>query len=350
MAAVGSRTRRWASLSVAIAFGLLLSAKTARAAPSAKLTYSRGPGAEICPDEGELRKAVAARLGYDPFFPWATKTIEASVTRGKKGFHGEVKVIDAAGMVRGARALDATSQDCTDIVRALALAISIALDDLGVDTPNVASTNVLEPLPAPSPATLPGPEKPPSPSDALAKPAPDSPAPVAAPSSPGSHSRLEPGLWVAPGVSFGTAPSTAVGLQIDVRLRYALFSADAELHADLPASGGNTADLVRTYLVVGSLVPCVHWPGPLFGCAVLSAGTFQETGINLAVPRSEGAPYLAAGARIGVEIPVFTRYFLVAHGDALGVVVRHVVQVDGHTAFSLPGLVGQLAVGGGVYF
>src|SRR5579859_7764190 len=99
------------------------------ASPSAKLTYVRGSGAEKCPDEGALRKAVATRLGYDPFFPWATTTVVAEVTASRRGFHGQVQILDEHGDLRGRRALDATSGDCADMVRALALAISIAVDD-----------------------------------------------------------------------------------------------------------------------------------------------------------------------------------------------------------------------------
>jgi len=318
----------------------LLVAVTASATPSAKLTYSRGPGAETCPDESELRKAVAARLGYDPFFPWANKTIEAAITRGKRGFHGEVKVLDADGLVRGARALDATSHDCSDMVRALALAISIALDDLGVEAPAA----LVEPAPAP-PDTTPAASSPSPPSSA---PSPDRPPPEAPPP---ERRVIAVSLWLGPDLSFGTAPDPALGLQIDLRLRYGLGSLDLEARADLPASGGTSAQgQVSTYLVVGSLVPCVHWPAPVFACAVVTTGGFQESGVNLAVPRTASAPYLAAGARVGIEIPLSSHYFLLAHADALGVFLRHAVQIDGMNAFSLPALAGQVGLGAGVTF
>ena len=45
--------------------------------PSSRFVYARGEGAELCPDEAQVRLAVAARLGYDPFFPSAEKTIVA---------------------------------------------------------------------------------------------------------------------------------------------------------------------------------------------------------------------------------------------------------------------------------
>lgn len=56
-------------------------AREASASPSARLLYVRNVGAEGCPDESALRKSVAARLGYDPFFPWATTTVLATIDR-----------------------------------------------------------------------------------------------------------------------------------------------------------------------------------------------------------------------------------------------------------------------------
>jgi hypothetical protein len=53
---------------------------------------------------------------------------------------------------------------------------------------------------------------------------------------------------------------------------------------------------------------------------------------------------------VGVEIPFLGRYFLVAHGDALGVLTRHSVQIDGMTAFTVPSLLGRVGVGAGVRF
>ncbi len=65
----------------AIAGVLLLSAGRAAAAPTGRLVYSRAPGAESCADEATLRRSVAARVGYDPFFPWAKRTVVANLAR-----------------------------------------------------------------------------------------------------------------------------------------------------------------------------------------------------------------------------------------------------------------------------
>jgi hypothetical protein len=64
---------------VLVTASLGLTARVAGATPQARLVYSRGTGAEDCADEHALRRAVAARIGYDPFFPWAPKTVVASM-------------------------------------------------------------------------------------------------------------------------------------------------------------------------------------------------------------------------------------------------------------------------------
>jgi len=147
-----------ASLGAIVLATLVLSmglARTARASPSAKLTYVRGLGAEKCPDEAALRKEVAARLGFDVFFPWARRTVVAEITKGPRGFRARLQILGEDGVVLGVRSIDATSDSCTDVAHALALAMSIAVDDFGLD-------DVPPPTPPP-----PSPEEPPTPTPTL---------------------------------------------------------------------------------------------------------------------------------------------------------------------------------------
>ncbi len=48
---------------LAVLFAALVLSGSAEAAPSTRLVYGRGPGAEKCADESWLRQAVAARVG-----------------------------------------------------------------------------------------------------------------------------------------------------------------------------------------------------------------------------------------------------------------------------------------------
>src|SRR6188768_3765956 len=58
----------------------LLGSSQVWAFPSARLEYTREVGAESCPDEAALRRAVADRLGYDPFDASAPELLRARVT------------------------------------------------------------------------------------------------------------------------------------------------------------------------------------------------------------------------------------------------------------------------------
>ena len=96
--------------------------------PSSRLIYARGKGAESCRDEESIRKEVSARLGYDPFFVWAERTIVTQTERQERGFRATVQLLDDKGMVRGSRVLKSNASECTELVKSVALAISIGVD------------------------------------------------------------------------------------------------------------------------------------------------------------------------------------------------------------------------------
>jgi hypothetical protein len=122
--------------------------------------YVRTRGAESCPDERELRDAVAARVGYDPFFWWAKQTVVATMSlEPSGGFAASVMLVDEQGMGRGMRTLTTTGA-CPEIVDAAALAIAIAIDPRSLD-PRAPSPSSDE-SPAPEPVLVPVPKPPPS--------------------------------------------------------------------------------------------------------------------------------------------------------------------------------------------
>jgi hypothetical protein len=324
-------------------------ASPARATPSAKLTYSRGHGAERCPEEPELRRSVAARLGYDLFFPWAAVTVVVEITKARaRGFHARVEIVDSHGLVRGQRAIDATSEDCGDVVRAVALAISIAVDDFDIETVPPPTTS--EPLPPPV-ATPPERSAPPPP------PAPAKDRPPPARPEPRRHApgRVSLEGSVAPIVSLGVAPTAAFGMSANLGARYRMLSLELEGRGDLPAAGNPTSNgRIDTYVLLGSVAPCVHadvtLASSLEACALFSLGTFHESGSDLQSPHTGSAPYAAAGARVGVELPLRGPVFYVAHVDGLATLTRHSVQIDGQTVFTLPPLAASVGFGAGLHF
>jgi hypothetical protein len=57
----------------------------AEARPSSRLVYTRGGGAEKCPDDDGLRSAVSMRLGYDPFREVDPTRVEADIVASPPG-------------------------------------------------------------------------------------------------------------------------------------------------------------------------------------------------------------------------------------------------------------------------
>src|SRR5580692_4084858 len=119
--------RAWARLTAGgLAFVSFASfARAAGATPSARLVYSRAQSASSCPDEPALRKAVAARIGYDPFFGWAKKTVVVRmVPADGPGYVASVDLVDDEGYEHGARQIR-TEGKCAELRDPVALAIAI---------------------------------------------------------------------------------------------------------------------------------------------------------------------------------------------------------------------------------
>jgi hypothetical protein len=119
---------RIATACLALAWPLLVGVRPVQASPSARLVYSRDPAASSCPDEAALRRAVAARVGYDPFFTWAPKTVVVHIAAAPPhGFVARLLLVDDRGVAFGARELRTQGQ-CIELLDAAALGIAIAID------------------------------------------------------------------------------------------------------------------------------------------------------------------------------------------------------------------------------
>ena len=83
-----------------------------------------------CPDQLQLRSATVARLGYDPFVASAPTTLYATFSRTNRGLRGGIKLDDPSRENSGTRQIESISGDCAELGKAMALAISIAIDPL----------------------------------------------------------------------------------------------------------------------------------------------------------------------------------------------------------------------------
>ncbi|MFT3768139.1 MAG: hypothetical protein QM820_22030 [Minicystis sp.] len=330
---------------------MILFAGPLRAEPprAARLAFTRGAGAERCPDEAALRGAVAARLGYDPFRDDAPRSIDASVRQAGGALRGEVTLTDAAGHVTGTRRLATANDDCEELVASMALAISIAIDPevLFRPAPPPPASAPAPPAPAAAPPPrAPAPEPPrrsERPPAIIPEPL---PAAIVAPRPERVHFRAGAGGVVA----FGAAPAVNGGITTQVGLRYRAFSAAIEGRFDVPAStaapGGGT---VSAGLLAASVVPCFHVRA-FAACGIGMVGALRGTGAGVPSAKAAVTPFAALGLRAGVEIPVAGIVSADLHGDLDITLTRTTLQLDGRDVWTTPRAAGAFGAGVLVHF
>jgi hypothetical protein len=328
-------------IEIAMVAGLavIFASAAARATPSARLVYSRARGAESCPDEQALRRAVAARVGYDPFFPWAKQTVVAAVAPASQGgFAATVSLVDERGVEHGLRTLR-TPGKCNELVDVAALAIAIAIDPRS-----------LMPRPA---ASVPGPAAPPTPTETRPMIGlPDQgveaatggalpPSDVAVMPPPATRIAFEGTAGVV--ASSGVAMSPALGGVLGAALRRGRLSLGLEGRADAPAavsvrgisSPGNLATSkgqVSSELFAATILPCVHvWR--VIACVVGQIGSEKDASTGVAGPQSHATAWWAVGGRLGVEVPLESTLGLRVHSDILADPRPRRLDLDGYPAY-----------------
>ena len=315
---------------------VIFASAAARATPSARLVYSRARGAESCPDEQALRRAVAARVGYDPFFPWAKQTVVAAVAPASQGgFAATVSLVDEQGVEHGLRTLR-TPGKCNELVDVAALAIAIAIDPRSL-------------MPRPAASTAPGPtlteskpaiELPEQGREAAVGGAPSAPD-VAVMPPPATRIAFEGTAGVV--ASTGVAMSPALGGVLGAALRRGRLSLGLEGRADAPAavsvrgisSPGNLATSkgqVSSELFAATILPCVHvWR--VMACGVGQIGSEKDSSTGVLYPQSHATTWLAVGGRLGVEVPLQNTLGLRVHSDILADPRPRRLDLNGYPAY-----------------
>jgi hypothetical protein len=124
-----------------------------------------------------------------------------------------------------------------------------------------------------------------------------------------------------------------------------MLSVDLEVRTDLPTTAASDVSQasVRSWLAAGVLVPCLH-VRYAFGCPVLAVGQLQATAVNIASPSTAQDLWLAAGGRVGLELPVSGPWLLRAYGEVLGTVHRDTLVIGEALAHSFPLASGALGL------
>lgn len=177
-----------------------------------RLDSRRESGAESCPDEQAVQRAVAERLGASPFSPDATRTVTVRWRSQGGTFSSEVTVTNDAGATVGSKKLTSTAQDCSELASSTALALALIMDPLSLTRPAPPVTEPVEelPPPPPPPSSEPGPP-PPSAAPMIIVERPPPPP-------PGSSA----GFWLGggAGVSIFEVPSVSAAVELDLSGRW----------------------------------------------------------------------------------------------------------------------------------
>jgi hypothetical protein len=273
--------------------GVFAFATPAQASQSAKLVYARAAEAVVCGEESVLRQAVARRLGYDPFVAHSENTVVAELRGDGDGLRARIFVIEGGNTVGGAREITSATKRCDELMLAVALAISIAMDPESID-------RVVEETPEPQPA--PATEDPPpieiskAPSESPSRP---SRAPSVSPAAVPWFFQFALGGFVATGPS----PSPSLGI-------HAAFSAERKHWAigleprwwpstrSEPQAASGAAAAVS--LSSATLAPCWTTRG-IYGCYLIELGRLVAKG-EVDEPRRNVSTWLAQGIRVAYRL------------------------------------------------
>lgn len=260
-----------------------------------RLVYVRGTGAGNCPPQMQLRMAVAARLGYDPFSATAARTVIARIEEKSGELRARVELVDDESASQGARSLTGPAERCSELVRAIALSISIAIDPenamLAQDNPAPREPNaVLEPTRTARAAVAPPVVSEPDTNRQRAS----SKASIRVFSGAGLH-------WTT-----GAGPSGAPGADWFLGARHGMLSLSLEQLVDSRTSKSAGTGSIHVAFVLGSLVPCLHWGNAML-CGTGSYGMILASASGLTHDSSDTGNYTALGGRVGWETPLLGR-------------------------------------------
>ena len=331
----------WAWL---VAAGLLLAPAPSHARVPTRLIYVRTPVASDCPDEAALAAAVAARLGYEPFSPWGDQTILATVTRRGDALVGRAELIDHDGIAQGSR--EVKNAECSELVLALALAISITLDPMHVEP--VAEIKPISP-PEAAPPEEPQPPSEPEPEAA--------PAPVTQPARPRDRvprAPREPVTWHVAAAAIGAleaAPHPTWGGRLGLAARRGRWSVGVEGWATMPAAeAGISGGEVRVRLLSAALTPCLRALGGLSFCALGTLGSMRAEGSGVEAPRTENVLHATAGGRALFVLPLGSRFELLANADLAATLNRPRFQLDQAEVWRPGPAIALLGIGASAHF
>jgi hypothetical protein len=357
------------------------------------LSVERDEKAATCPDAARLRRAIAERLGKDPFLdappPVTSPTLRDDEFKNPfepgappprpatshqqllvrfsrdPGHLALVTLRDVDGRETGRRELTSSASDCAELAGAVVLAAAIVIDPLVLTRPATPPPPVdagvpegwatlsrppdamrpppVKPGSAPPPQVAPPPvvsaPPPVDPSGLPPLPQPPQALPMVVSEPPRPRPELPPlnAFFVGAGGGVSALQVATVAALAQVSASWTSRTAVVGLGLGLTSQGGVPVGVgaVRAMLFDAALHGCLKWK-VLGGCAVASVGSFQAWSEGLPNPRPRGTTYVSAG--LGGLLDVRLMDLL-----RLRLLVTAVLQpnltiaVGGQPVFSMPG-------------
>jgi len=330
-----------------LALTLPFAARTADAGQSARLVYSRTGEAASCGDEHGLRRAVARRLGYDPFVAASMNTVVADLRAEGAGLRAHVYVIHDGNTAGASRELSSRSRDCTELLAAVALAISIAVDPDALDrveqaerTSETKANTAEPPLEQPrenssNPSGLPAPA-----GAASAAPTPSADITVWPKPAPSTREPDAPSASFDVGIGAfgakGPAPLMNYGAWLSLGARFGNWQLRLQPEFTLPSDSDQVAGAsVRVSTYGGNLSAGFSWQhlylGALFDVVALSG-----RGQGVTQPSRHTVAHAAAGTRVGYHVALGRHFALVPSLDGLMSFRRVEMQLNHGAGYTSP--------------
>lgn len=290
--------------------------------PPVRLVYEEGDTG--CPNRERLVRAVAARLGANPFTDEANEAVSVRVHRAGDSLSAQVVRSGPEGE-RGRRDLTSPTLDCTELFRALELAVAIAIDPrAGLARPSAPS------LPPASP-----------PSSPIQAPAESPLPPEAVQALPQTPTHVHLGL--GPSGSLGSGPTATLGLVLIAGLQHGSFELGLGGRVELPSQLGLSPGNIRTQAVVGNLSVCL---AVLFlrACALGEAGALRVTSEGLTPAVQQTAVLAGLGGRVAAHFQPWEYLAVRPFLDVTATLARTSVRADGAVVWTTPPAMGTLGV------
>lgn len=262
-----------------------------------------------------------ARLGFDPFADDAGETVDVQVRREGAALSARVVRSGPEGE-KGRRELSSPTTDCSELFRAVELAVAIAIDPrAGIVRPPAP----VEPrAPEPAPAVVPPPP----------------PPPVVAPEKP---TPIQFQIGLGPSGSLGTGPTPTFGFSLIAGFRRGLLEIDLGGRVELPAGLQLQVGRLTTQVVVGNLSGCLA-ASAVRACVLGELGGLRVTSEGLTPPATQTAVMASLGVRLGLHFGVLQYLALRPFLDVAAALARTSVVADGRVVWATSPVMGTVGL------